>query len=261
MAHIVVLGAGLGGMPAAYDLRATAAQAARDHGGQRHRLTSSSRRPTPGWRWAGAIATAVTLPIAAACSSARASPSSARPSPRSTPRAAVLTLEGGQTLAYDYLVITTGPKLSFDEVPGAGPHGGHTHSVCTVPPCRDVLPGVPEVPAGAGAGGHRRDAGGQLLRPGLRVRVHPRHRPAPAQAAPQGADHLRHHRAVHRPPRAGRRRRQQVACSSPNCAATTSSGSPTPRPPRSRPGKLFTTQLDDHGQPAARSTKCRSSWR
>jgi sulfide:quinone oxidoreductase len=25
-------------------------------------------------------------------------------------------------LAYDYLVITTGPKLSFDEVPGAGPH-------------------------------------------------------------------------------------------------------------------------------------------
>ncbi len=35
-------------------------------------------------------------------------------------------------MAYDYLVITTGPKLSFDEVPGAGPHGGHTHSVCTV---------------------------------------------------------------------------------------------------------------------------------
>jgi sulfide:quinone oxidoreductase len=35
-------------------------------------------------------------------------------------------------LAYDYLVITTGPKLSFDEVPGAGPHGGHTHSVCSV---------------------------------------------------------------------------------------------------------------------------------
>jgi sulfide:quinone oxidoreductase len=43
-----------------------------------------------------------------------------------------LTLAGDQTLAYDYLVITTGPKLSFDEVPGAGPHGGHTHSVCTV---------------------------------------------------------------------------------------------------------------------------------
>ena len=43
-----------------------------------------------------------------------------------------LTLEGGQAVAYDYLVIATGPKLSFDEVPGAGPNGGHTHSVCTV---------------------------------------------------------------------------------------------------------------------------------
>jgi len=43
-----------------------------------------------------------------------------------------LTLEGGDCLDYDYLVLTTGPKLSFDEVPGAGPLEGHTHSVCTV---------------------------------------------------------------------------------------------------------------------------------
>jgi sulfide:quinone oxidoreductase len=47
-----------------------------------------------------------------------------------------LTLEGGQTLQYDYLVITTGPKLSFSEVPGAGPvthgGGGFTHSICSV---------------------------------------------------------------------------------------------------------------------------------
>ena len=37
-----------------------------------------------------------------------------------------LTLQNGTTLDYDYLVITTGPKLSFSEVPGAGPlsHGG-----------------------------------------------------------------------------------------------------------------------------------------
>jgi sulfide:quinone oxidoreductase len=43
-----------------------------------------------------------------------------------------LALDGGQTLDYDYLVIATGARLSFDEVPGAGPQGGHTHSVCTV---------------------------------------------------------------------------------------------------------------------------------
>ena len=32
-----------------------------------------------------------------------------------------LTLGDGQALTYDYLVITTGPKLSFSEVPGSGP--------------------------------------------------------------------------------------------------------------------------------------------
>ena len=42
-----------------------------------------------------------------------------------------LELAGGNRLAYDYLVITTGPKLSFDEVPGAGPEG-HTQSICKV---------------------------------------------------------------------------------------------------------------------------------
>jgi sulfide:quinone oxidoreductase len=43
-----------------------------------------------------------------------------------------LQLQGGDSVDYDYLVITTGPKLAFDEVEGAGPHGGHTDSVCTV---------------------------------------------------------------------------------------------------------------------------------
>jgi len=43
-----------------------------------------------------------------------------------------LELKDGTRLDYDYLVITTGPKLAFDEVEGAGPHGGHTHSICTV---------------------------------------------------------------------------------------------------------------------------------
>ncbi|MDR3492117.1 MAG: FAD/NAD(P)-binding oxidoreductase [Gammaproteobacteria bacterium] len=35
-------------------------------------------------------------------------------------------------LDYDYLIITTGPKLAFDEIPGAGPLGGFTQSICTV---------------------------------------------------------------------------------------------------------------------------------
>jgi len=41
-----------------------------------------------------------------------------------------LVLRNGRDLHYDYLVIATGPKLAFDEVPGLGPDG-FTQSVCT----------------------------------------------------------------------------------------------------------------------------------
>ena len=42
-----------------------------------------------------------------------------------------LELADGNTVNYDYLVIATGPKLAFDEIPGLGPQG-HTQSVCHV---------------------------------------------------------------------------------------------------------------------------------
>jgi len=47
------------------------------------------------------------------------------------PESNQLELADGNTVAYDYLVIATGPKLAFDEIPGLGPQG-HTHSVCHV---------------------------------------------------------------------------------------------------------------------------------
>jgi sulfide:quinone oxidoreductase len=40
-----------------------------------------------------------------------------------------LEMNDGTSVDYDYLVIATGPKLAFEEVPGLGPHG-HTQSVC-----------------------------------------------------------------------------------------------------------------------------------
>jgi sulfide:quinone oxidoreductase len=43
-----------------------------------------------------------------------------------------LVLADGSDVPYDYLVITTGPKLAFDEIPGSGPEGGHSQSICTV---------------------------------------------------------------------------------------------------------------------------------
>jgi sulfide:quinone oxidoreductase len=129
MAHIVIMGAGLGGMPAAYEMRALLARSTASPWSTR-RTSSSSCPPTPGWRWAGASARTSWCRWPSRCAR-RTSTSSARRSPPSTPRQ-----QAGagrrRELAYDYLVITTGAKLSFDEVPGSGPIDGHTHSVCTV---------------------------------------------------------------------------------------------------------------------------------
>ena len=134
MAHIVVMGAGIGGMPAAYELRALLPK--------QHEVTVVNATDTfqfvpsnpwvaVGWR----DRAAVTLPLAPLLArkgiAFKPKPVTAIDAPGSR-----LTLQGGESLPYDYLVITTGPKLSFDEVPGAGPSssggGGHTHSICTL---------------------------------------------------------------------------------------------------------------------------------
>ncbi len=47
------------------------------------------------------------------------------------PESNQLDLADGSTVDYDYLIIATGPKLAFDEIPGLGPQG-HTQSVCHV---------------------------------------------------------------------------------------------------------------------------------
>jgi sulfide:quinone oxidoreductase len=42
-----------------------------------------------------------------------------------------ITVEGGETIEYDYAVLATGASLNFEAIPGSGPHGGYTQSVCT----------------------------------------------------------------------------------------------------------------------------------
>jgi sulfide:quinone oxidoreductase len=130
MAHIVIMGAGLGGMPAAYEMRAALSK--------EHRVTvvsaldyfqfvPSNPWVAVGWRKRDEVTLAVAPLLQRKGIDFVGKAVTAIDAPGSR-----LTLDGGDTLAYDYLVITTGPKLSFDEVAGAGPHGGHTHSVCTV---------------------------------------------------------------------------------------------------------------------------------
>ena len=130
MAHIVILGAGLGGMPAAYEMRAALAS--------EHRVTvvsavdyfqfvPSNPWVAVGWR----KREEVILPVAPLLAR-KGIDFVPRPVTKIDAEGSRLEFADREPLAYDYLVITTGPKLSFDEVPGAGPHGGHTHSVCTV---------------------------------------------------------------------------------------------------------------------------------
>ncbi len=130
MAHIVVLGAGTGGMPAAYELR--------DAFGKEHRITvinasedfqfvPSNPWVAVGWR----ERKDVTFPIRP-CLERKSIDFIAKRVVQIEADANRLQLEDGSSVAYDYLVICTGPKLAFDEVPGAGPEQGFTQSVCTV---------------------------------------------------------------------------------------------------------------------------------
>jgi sulfide:quinone oxidoreductase len=129
MAHIVILGAGTGGMPAAYELRAEL--------GKEHRITvvnavdyfqfvPSNPWVAVGWRQREAI----TFPIGPALAKKDIG-FVAQPVTRIDAQANALELANGDRLDYDYLVIATGPKLAFDEVAGAGP-SGHTQSICTI---------------------------------------------------------------------------------------------------------------------------------
>ncbi len=131
MAHIVILGAGIGGMPAAFEMREMLPKEhkitvinALDH----FQFVPSNPWLAVGWRKRDDVVLQI-----APLLERKGIAFIAKPVTEIDAAGSQLTLEGGDKVAYDYLVITTGPKLSFAEVPGSGPHGGHTHSVCTVP--------------------------------------------------------------------------------------------------------------------------------
>lgn len=129
MAHIIVLGAGVGGISAAYELRNAL--------GRQHKITLLSNLPyfqfTPSNPWVGVgwrKRQDITIDLAPLMAK-RGIAFDATGAARLNPAENLIELNDGRAFTYDYLVIATGPELAFDEIPGLGPQG-HTHSVCTV---------------------------------------------------------------------------------------------------------------------------------
>ncbi|MFP5447998.1 MAG: NAD(P)/FAD-dependent oxidoreductase [Alphaproteobacteria bacterium] len=126
---IAILGAGLGGAVAAFEIKeavgANAEVTVVSQGDVFH-FVPSNPWVAVGWRKREAIE--VHLPPIMARKKIGFTGVGAR---RVHPQESRLELEDGESLFYDYLVIATGPELAFDEIEGLGPDG-YTQSVCHV---------------------------------------------------------------------------------------------------------------------------------
>ncbi|EIJ43536.1 NADH dehydrogenase, FAD-containing subunit [Beggiatoa alba B18LD] len=130
MAHIVILGAGIGGLPAALELKTAL--------GNGHEVTvinsadhfhfiPSNPWIAVGWRKREEVSFALEPVL-----KRKNINFIAQTVTKIDAQQSQITLSNQQTLNYDYLVIATGPKLSFDEVAGLGPVNGFTHSICSL---------------------------------------------------------------------------------------------------------------------------------
>ncbi len=129
MAHIVILGAGIGGLNAAYDMKEKA--------GASHKVTVINDNPyfqfTPSNPWV-AVNWRKREDIIfdmAPYLERKGIGFVAQAAKRVHPQENRVELADGSSVSYDYLIIATGPKLAFEEVEGAGPEH-HTQSICTV---------------------------------------------------------------------------------------------------------------------------------
>jgi len=129
LAHIVILGAGIGGMPMAYEMRENARPT--------DKITVISNNPkfhfvpsnpwvAVDWRKRDDIEIEV-APVLAKKNIDFIGVGAKRVHPDKNQ----VELDNGQIVNYDFLVIATGPRLAFEEVEGLGPNG-HTHSICHV---------------------------------------------------------------------------------------------------------------------------------
>jgi sulfide:quinone oxidoreductase len=129
MAHIIIIGAGIGGLPMAFEMREIARP--------EDRVTVLANTKTfhfvPSNPWVAVNwrkREEVELEIAPLLANRKIDFDSAGVK-RVHPGENRLELADGRLLDYDFLIIATGPKLAFDEIEGLGPQG-HTQSICHI---------------------------------------------------------------------------------------------------------------------------------
>ena len=127
MAHIVIIGAGLGGLPTAYELRHLLPK--------QHRITLISDQPEftfiPSLPWVAFDLTPlekIQLNVEKLVKN-RGIDWVLGQVAVLNPHAKQITV-GEKAIDYDYAVIATGASLELDAVSGLGPEGGYTHSIC-----------------------------------------------------------------------------------------------------------------------------------
>ena len=129
MARIVILGAGIGGVPMAFEMKEMV--------GKKHDVTVISDTPTfhfvpsnpwvpPKWRKPEDLKIEL-APVMKKNDIEFIQKAATNIDPVNNQ----IQLADNSTVAYDFLVIATGPRLAFDEIPGLGPDG-YTSSVCHV---------------------------------------------------------------------------------------------------------------------------------
>jgi sulfide:quinone oxidoreductase len=129
MAHIVVLGAGLGGVIMAYEMKdqiGVGDSVTVINKGTKYSFVPSNPWVAVGWRDKEEIEVDLTDVMTRRGITLR--PEGAK---RVHPSENRVEMSDGSSVSYDYLVIATGPDLAFDEIPGFGPEA-HTQSVCHV---------------------------------------------------------------------------------------------------------------------------------
>lgn len=129
MAKIVIVGAGIGGIPMSFEMKELARK--------EDEVVVIADTPTfhfvPSNPWVGVnwrTPEDIKVPLAPVFKKKKITFIQQHVA-RFQPEQNQLELDDGRTVSYDYLIIATGPKLAFDEIPGLGPDG-FTESICHV---------------------------------------------------------------------------------------------------------------------------------